>query len=460
MGFWARFTIESRPGPVYLAIRDALSDAIQSGRLGPGRRLPSHRMMATHLGVSVGTVTRAYRLALEQGLISGEIGRGTFVSHYVPGPLRVVDYHRDRAGLVDLFQNLPVRVSETEQNAWSEVLGALRGETDIAEMVRAPWSEVSRRHRRAAGAWVRRLDFRPPESQLFDCPGVMSALCAIVGGTTQPHDVVAAPSLSHPLFKLLADQYALRLRGLPMDAEGIEIDAFESLCRRERPKLLFCAPTIHSPTTVTFTDARRRAIADLCERYDVLIVEDEHAAFLLPEPATPIAAHAPTRTFLVADVWMALSLGLRTTYVVVPQAWTDRMSRVIAATSGVTTPLIAEIAARWIESGTAQRLIDQRREELAARNAIALEAIGDRRVRAHPLGHHIWLELEEPWTADLFALRAGQEGIIVNPSTWFWVGHGPRPEGVRISLGNVPDRSLLRQALVTLDRVLDLPVGG
>ena len=120
MRIWDSLDID-RPGPKYLAIRDALEEAIRAGRLGPGRRLPSHRLMARKLGVSVGTVTRAYEAALEQGLISGEVGRGTFVKHHPPVPLTVVETSRIPADCMDLYQNVPVAIPELENQAWNDV---------------------------------------------------------------------------------------------------------------------------------------------------------------------------------------------------------------------------------------------------------------------------------------------------------------------------------------------------
>jgi DNA-binding GntR family transcriptional regulator len=67
------------PGPRYLAIVDALAADLGGGRLRDGDRLPTHRDLAYRLGITVGTVTRAYAEAERRGLIKGEVGRGTYV---------------------------------------------------------------------------------------------------------------------------------------------------------------------------------------------------------------------------------------------------------------------------------------------------------------------------------------------------------------------------------------------
>src|SRR5262244_2336612 len=68
-----------RSGPRYLAIADALAADVREGRLAAGTRLPTHRDLAWHLRVTVGTVSRAYAEAERRGLIAGEVGRGTYV---------------------------------------------------------------------------------------------------------------------------------------------------------------------------------------------------------------------------------------------------------------------------------------------------------------------------------------------------------------------------------------------
>src|SRR5262245_31879891 len=70
--------LASRRGPLYQAIVEALADDTSRGVLAAGQRLPTHRELADRLGVTVGTVTRAYAEAARRGLVSGEVGRGTF----------------------------------------------------------------------------------------------------------------------------------------------------------------------------------------------------------------------------------------------------------------------------------------------------------------------------------------------------------------------------------------------
>jgi hypothetical protein len=71
--------LAARSGPRYLALVEALAEDVASGALPAGQRLPPQRDLAFRLGVTVGTVGRAYALAAQRGLVAGEVGRGTYV---------------------------------------------------------------------------------------------------------------------------------------------------------------------------------------------------------------------------------------------------------------------------------------------------------------------------------------------------------------------------------------------
>ncbi|HAJ20119.1 MAG TPA: PLP-dependent aminotransferase family protein, partial [Rhodospirillaceae bacterium] len=71
--------LKDHPGPKYRAVADAMMADIKAGRLKPGDRLPPHRDLAWALGMTVGTITRAYQEVESFGYVAGEVGRGTFV---------------------------------------------------------------------------------------------------------------------------------------------------------------------------------------------------------------------------------------------------------------------------------------------------------------------------------------------------------------------------------------------
>ena len=99
--------MEGRPGPRYRAIAEAIAEDAARGRLRPGSQLPTHRDLADRLGVTVGTVTRAYAEAARRGIVTGEVGRGTFVRGTGAESPGFRFASQAEAGLIDMSVNLP-----------------------------------------------------------------------------------------------------------------------------------------------------------------------------------------------------------------------------------------------------------------------------------------------------------------------------------------------------------------
>ena len=99
--------LTARPGPRYRALVDALSEEVAEGRLPEGTRLPPQRDLAYRLGVTIGTVGRAYALAAERGLVTGEVGRGTFVRRPAARTGRTNPVSDGSGDLIKLTVNAP-----------------------------------------------------------------------------------------------------------------------------------------------------------------------------------------------------------------------------------------------------------------------------------------------------------------------------------------------------------------
>ena len=80
--------LKSGSGPLYVRLAGRIEDAIEEGDLPVGSKLPPQRNLAYDLGVTVGTVSRAYSIVRERGLVSGEVGRGTYVLERQPDEIR------------------------------------------------------------------------------------------------------------------------------------------------------------------------------------------------------------------------------------------------------------------------------------------------------------------------------------------------------------------------------------
>lgn len=438
--------------PRYLAIADAISRDVKSGRLSAGTRLPTHRDLADALGVTVGTITRAYGEAARRGLVSGEVGRGTFVRSAREEITFVIPAGGDAAEM-DLSLNFPV--SDVHTRAVSEALAAASSWSDLASLFDYHPHIGAARHRAAGAAWIRRTGLPAREEDVLVCGGAQHAMAVVFAAITRPGDLVLTEDLTYPGMKAVASLLHLRLQGVAMDTSGVRPDAFEAACRSGTPRALYCMPTIHNPTTAIMPEPRRKEIAGIARRHGVTIVEDDIYGFLATKPPNPLAASAPECSYYLTSASKSVLPGLRIGYVLSPPGTAERLATPVWTLGFMAVPLMAEIASRWIADGTAERFVKWRRQEAAARQKIVARIFHGLDYSAHPSAYHLWLRLPEPWRGEELVAQAKRRGVAITPSTAFVVGRGAEPHAVRISLGGPRDHASLERALTILKEILD-----
>ena len=443
-------TISKAAGPLYLAIADALSADIASGRLQGGFRLPPQRTLADQLGIDFTTVSRAYAEARKRGLIEGRVGQGTYVRARRPsGPAPVV------TGIIDMSMNLPPRFDDAKLVArmWDAMSG-LETAAGFDLMMRYQDAGGTSRDKAAGAAWLApRLGEIGP-GRLLLTPGAQGALLALVGALAAPGETICAEALTYPGFLAVAEHFRVRVAGVAMDAQGIVPEAFEEVCRTQSPKALYTTPTLHNPTTVTLPLERRERIAGIARRYNVLIVEDDAYGAIPAKPVPPFAAIAPDITYHISGLAKCVSPALRVAYLVAPQErGIAHLAGAVRATAGMASPLTAAIATRWIEEGVAQAVLEAIRTEARQRQAIVAQTLPRELVQADPEGFHAWLKLPGHWHRSDFAARLRSAGIGVVTSDAFAVG-SEAADAVRLGLGAAPDQASLAAGLRTMADLL------
>jgi DNA-binding transcriptional MocR family regulator len=440
-------------GPRYGAIVEAIAEDIERGRLKAGDQMPTHRELATHLGVTTGTVTRAYAEAARRGLLVGETGRGTFVK----GDLLDFDLSgaEDEAP-VDLSFNIPPpSAGDLLGQALARTLSDLSARRGLAALLTyQPAAAGSERHRAAGAEWVARSGLRVRPAQVLVCNGALHAMTVVFSTLCRPGDTVLTESLTYPGMKNLANLLNLRLQGLPVDDEGLVPEAFEEACRRGAARVLYTIPTVHNPLGTVMTKARRREIAAVAAAHEVAVVEDDVHSFMLPSPPPPLSSFAPENSYFIMSTSKSMAGGMRVGYLAAPERMVEPLSTSLRATVWMAAPLMAEIASEWIRDGTADRLVEQKRAEAAARQELAARALGGFEFDAHPLSFHIWLHLPEPWRSNEFAAQLKRRGVLVSPSEAFVPGREEAPHAVRICLGTPRSRERLESALAVVKGVL------
>jgi DNA-binding transcriptional MocR family regulator len=284
--------LSGRDGPRYLAIAEALAEAVASGALSADSRLPTHRELAERLGVTVGTVSRAYGEAARRGLVSGEVGRGTFVRGGA-----VDEASEDRDETIDLAQNHPPEpASRPERAALASSLASIAGGADFGRLLAYPAAGGNPEDREAGAAWIGRAGVSAAADRVLVCTGSQHGLTVVLATLLRPGDLLLTEALTYAGLKSVVGLLHLKVAGLPVDAHGLRPDAFEQACRKGDARALYVIPTHHNPTTAVMPLERRREIAAIAERHGVTIVEDDVHGLLPESRPVPLAALAPERT--------------------------------------------------------------------------------------------------------------------------------------------------------------------
>lgn len=444
--------LANRGGALAQAIVEALADDIEAGRLKAGTRLPTHRELADKIGVAIGTVTRAYLLAQRRGLVSGEIGRGTFV-RASGGAVNASDAEGEETSVIDLSKNRVIR--DAHDPILSEMLAALGKSSDLDSLFDyyQP-AEGSMRHRAAGAAWLSRADFTVRPEQILVCSGAQHAMFVALSTLTEPGDTVLTEQVSYPGIKALANLLHLQLQGLTVDEHGLQPEAFAAACRAGKAKVLYSIPTIQNPTATVMPEDRRREIARTAREHDIAVIEDDVYGFLNADAPPPIAAFAPDQCYYINSTSKSIAPGLRIGYMVAPLHAVGRVAAAISSSTWEAAPLMAEMVTRWIEDGTLERVISWKRRETQARQSLARQLIGDFPQRSHPTSCHLWLQLPEPWRGGDFSDRAAARGVVVIPAESFVTGRGAAPHAVRICLLSTQSRQQLERGLGILREIL------
>ena len=423
-------------GRKYRQIAAGIQSALTGGELRPGDRLPPQRELADALGVTLGTVTRAYREIARLGLARGEIGRGTYLVARQEHDFSLQALHnrvdRDTAGVVRFDLNFPVPDGEPDLAA---MLAGLGRDRQVAEMLRYQPTAGMPEHRRAACRWLGQFRMPADPERVAITTGAQHALFAALASCLKPGDALAVDPYTYPGIINLARVLHLRLVPVEGDGEGMRPDLLEKAAATQRLRGVYLIPTLHNPTTVTMAEGRRRELAVVIGRAGLRLIEDDVYGGMEAERQLPIAALVPELGYYISNLSKSVAPGLRVGFLVAPEDVMPAVEEAMAASIWVNPPLVAEIARRWIDDGTAMRTLAGKRDAARRRMRLLAGVLQAEDLAYRPGGLHAWLHLPPPWSGEAFAREALQRRVQVVPSASFCTGTHQNEQAVRICIG-------------------------
>ena len=465
--------LEGRAGPKYRMIADVVAEDIRRGVLPPGTKLPTHRDLAYRVGVTVGTVTRAYQELQRRNITGGRVGSGTYVRDLAseqrvfpvaPRPLASGDRpelaHSPVAdGQIDLSMNRLTPGPEAE--ALAQTLADLSQSHHLSQLTQYNPAPGMPHHRAAMAQLLGSVGLTCEAEDMILTSGAQHAMAAVTLALLKSGDVVLTENLTYPGMTSLASHVSAQARPVAMDEFGMRPDALEAAVRATNARVVYLMPIHQNPTTVTMNQDRLVEIARIAKAYDLVMIEDDIYGFQPAVREAPLAQLAPDHTVYISGFAKSISPGLRVGCIKAPKALFTPIVQGVQITGWMIPPLMGEIAARWITSGVANNLIEWHRVETRARHAIALEILDGFSFQAGPECLHMWLDLPEGHHADDIIRELRSFGIILAGPESFITTQATVPRTLRLCLGSPPSREQLRTALERVRDVLSAsPVMG
>ncbi|TPP11281.1 PLP-dependent aminotransferase family protein [Rhizobium glycinendophyticum] len=450
-------------GPLYVRIADDAERAIKSGALLQGSKLPPQRDLAYDIGVTIGTISRAYALLRERGLVSGEVGRGTYVQADTSDPSTsprdpvTINYGGTRAitpppGKLRFDTTAAIDVGQAEivGRVMTEIAAAHPSEISSYTRTLSPdWQEAGRQ-------WLSSGTWSPEVSQILPQMGVHAGINAVIAAVTGTGDRVVCEHLTYSQVSRSAMLMGRQIALVDSDADGILPEDFERVCAREHPKAAFIMSSGQNPTLACLPLSRRKDIVAIARKYNVWLIEDYLYGGMIADGIPLLAELAPDRTFLLNGLSKSVAAGVRGGWVACPPHMSQRVRVTQKMVSGGLPFLLAELSARLVLSGAAGEIRGKVLAEIASREAVVRELFGGKEFRSHPRLPFFWLKLPEPWMSGTFKQAVLDANVLIDDEDEFKPARSSRVfHHVRVGFSEGRDRSIAIEGLKTVRRILD-----
>lgn len=416
--------------PIYRQLSAKIKQAIDSGAIADGYRLPPTRELAGSLGLNRTTVSAAYDLLESEGLIKGHVGRGSFVC---AAPKALISFSTSRPSEMlfpmEAFRATCTEVIQSEEASSILQLGSPAGY--------APLRRYLIESGRAEGAARDSDDLLITSGcqQAFD---LLQRVLAPRGETVLIEDPVI------PGLKNAFQRAGARLIGVPVGPDGVDLAVLERLLEREVPAMIVVTPNYQNPTGATLPLAKRRKLIELTRRAGVRLVENDIYGELRYEgDRLPTLKQLDDTgdTVLLRSFSKLAFPGLRVGWVTGPRTLVERLTEAKQWSDLHTDQLSQAVLFRFAQSG---RLDAHRKKMLSAgreRLAAAIQACGQYLPKGSQFtrpggGMNLWVRLPEPLDAGELLPRAEREGVTYLPGKFFGVARA-EPGCLRISFAGL-----------------------
>jgi DNA-binding transcriptional MocR family regulator len=304
--------------------------------------------------------------------------------------------------------------------------------------------------RESLAAFLRRhQDPGVTAADLVVTAGASHGLDLLLSRLTRPGDTVFVEDPSYFFALDVLEGRGLRLIGVSMDEDGLDVAALERMLEVERPVLLYTVPVFHNPTGVTLRPDRRQRLVELARRYDFLIVADEVYQLLGSTTPPPMRTLDRDRVLSLGSFSKILGPGIRLGWVEAPwQLWTVLRDCPVLRSGGGVSPVGTAVMREVLDSGMQDEVLLRLTALYDHRRAVLTEALetslpDDVHFRRPDGGYYAWLELPPDVDAEALATIAPASGVAFRPGRVFSIA-GRQRNRLRVCFTYYDDDALRR----------------
>ncbi len=436
--------------PLYIEVARALEQDVRNGMLCPNDKLPPQRELADYLDMNLSTIARAFKLCTAKGLICGEVGRGTYIASDVLSNLPMLD----ESGLEHCI-NLGASHPLYEQNKYVvQILKRLIKKANVSSILK--YSETSGRlaHRQSGQKWLSQFGLNVPVENLLISSGLQNSLAIILASLFHFGDKIVTNTVIYPGIKNIANNLGIQLIPIPYLGKSMDMNYLVQICRNENIKGIYVIPDHHNPTTIFMSEKERADLSDIIMQYGLICIEDATYSFLSSVKHTPISSLISKQSIYISTVSNAFSAGLRVAYMSMPPAYSEKLKNGNSSINVMAAPLEAEIVSQLIDSGLAQKIVQEKITELHQRNNLVNKYLSDYVILGNENSQFRWLELPAKWTGKHFESVAKENGVQVFCCERFIVGSAIINPAVRLAISTPQNVNDLKMGLQVLKDIL------
>jgi GntR family transcriptional regulator / MocR family aminotransferase len=429
-----------RDRPLRAQVEHKLRDAIRTGRLRPGARLPASRMLAQELGVSRGVVVEAYSQLTAEGYVVTRYGGGTRVA-----PERGAPPARRRAKSArpryELRSGIP-DMALFPRRAWAVATSRVLRELPDSAFAYGRGQGLSALRVALADYLGRVRALVLDADQVFITSGSNQAL-ALLWQTLRRQGATRV-GFEDPGWSILPaciERAGLEAVPVPVDHEGLVVEALYGLA----VDAVVVSPAHQYPTGVTMSQSRRAQIVAWARETGALIVEDDYDAEYRfdGEPVAPLQSGAPRHVAYVGTASKTFAPGVRLGWLIAPGHLTDALVAERRVNYAQPSSIDQAAYASLLQRGDVDRHLRKTRRIYRARRELMIEAIAtflpEVVVAGTSAGLHLMLWLPAGTDERRASAEAARRGIVIDALAEDFATYAPRPPGIVVGYGAISE---------------------